>query len=79
VSTQIAIRLDDAALAALEEEVRAGRAATRSDAVRAAIAAMQRLRRYARDEAILAALAERGQTPYPDLEPLADPPFAGLD
>lgn len=42
MTTQIAVRLDDAELAALDAEVAAGRAANRSDAVRRSIARMQR-------------------------------------
>ncbi len=51
MSTQIAIRLDDLELAALDVEVAEGRAANRSDAVRRGIARMQRDRHHRGEEA----------------------------
>lgn len=67
MSTQIAIRLDDAELAALDAEVLAGRAANRSEAVRRSIARLQREQRYQAEEATLLELARRGEELYPDL------------
>jgi Arc/MetJ-type ribon-helix-helix transcriptional regulator len=67
MTTQIAVRLDDAALAALDDEVAQGRAATRSDAVRRSIARLQRDQRYRGEEAVLVELARRGELVYPDL------------
>jgi Arc/MetJ-type ribon-helix-helix transcriptional regulator len=69
MSTQIAIRLDDAELAALDAEVRAGRAANRSEAVRRSIARLQREQRYQAEEATLLDLARRGEELYPDMHP----------
>ncbi|PWJ47129.1 hypothetical protein SAMN06264364_14126 [Quadrisphaera granulorum] len=68
MSTQIAIRLEAAELAALDAEVAAGRASNRSDAVRRSIARLQREQRYQADEAILMDLVRRGEPLYPDLE-----------
>lgn len=79
VSTQIAIRLDDAELAALDAEVRAGRAASRSDAVRRGIAYIRRAQRYREDEQRLIELACRGESVYPDLDGLLDLPHPPLD
>jgi Arc/MetJ-type ribon-helix-helix transcriptional regulator len=79
VSTQIAIRLDDREMAALDTEVREGRAVSRSDAVRRSIAYLQRLQRYRHDEATLLELARRGEPIYPDLDELGDLPHSQLD
>lgn len=79
MSTQIAIRLDEAALAALDAEVRAGRAASRSDAVRRGIAYLQREQRYRGEEAALVELARRGEAVYPDLAGFGDGPHPALD
>ncbi|MEH3075205.1 MAG: ribbon-helix-helix domain-containing protein [Quadrisphaera sp.] len=68
MSTQIAIRLEDGELAALDAEVAAGRASNRSDAVRRSIARLQREQRYQADEAVLIDLVRRGEPLYPDLE-----------
>ncbi len=68
MTTQIAIRLDDRELAALDAEVTEGRAANRSDAVRRGIARLQRDQRYRSEEAILIDLTRRSQAIYPDLE-----------
>jgi Arc/MetJ-type ribon-helix-helix transcriptional regulator len=72
MTIQIAIRLDEGELAALDTEVTAGRAANRSDAVRRGIARMQREQRYRDDEATLIDLARRGEPVYPDLDGLLD-------
>ncbi|MEJ7651830.1 MAG: ribbon-helix-helix domain-containing protein [Nakamurella sp.] len=79
MTTQIAIRLDDQELAALDAEVAEGRAANRSDAVRRGIARLQRDRRYRGEEAILIDLARRGESIYPDLEVVLDLPHPALD
>jgi Arc/MetJ-type ribon-helix-helix transcriptional regulator len=79
VSTQIAIRLDDEELAALDAEVAEGRAASRSDAVRRSIGYLQRQRRYRSDEARLLELARRGDLVDPDLEAWVDLPPPPLD
>jgi Arc/MetJ-type ribon-helix-helix transcriptional regulator len=68
VTIQIAIRLEDHDLAALDAEIAEGRAANRSDAVRRGIARLRRDQRYREDEAILLELAKRGEAVYPDLE-----------
>lgn len=68
MTTQIAIRLAVSELAALDTEVAAGRAANRSDAVRRAIAYLQRAQRYRDEEAKLIELARKGEALYPDLE-----------
>ncbi|SER17954.1 ribbon-helix-helix protein, CopG family [Microlunatus flavus] len=70
MTTQIAVRLEDAELAALDAEVAAGRAQNRSDAVRRTIARLQREQRYAAEESVMLELARRGEPLYPDLEPL---------
>jgi Arc/MetJ-type ribon-helix-helix transcriptional regulator len=72
VSTQIAIRLDDDDLAALDAEVQEGRAASRSDALRRGIAHLRREQRYRAEEAVLAELVRRGESVYPDLEGVLD-------
>lgn len=69
MSTQIAIRLEDAELAALDAEVAAGRASSRSEAVRRTIARLQREQRYRGEDAVLLDLARRGESVYPDLHP----------
>lgn len=74
MSTQIAIRVDEAELASLDEEVAEGRAANRSEAVRRGIARLQREQRFRRDEAILIELARRGESVYPDLDAMLDCP-----
>jgi Arc/MetJ-type ribon-helix-helix transcriptional regulator len=79
MTTQIAVRLDDAQLAALDVEVRTGRAASRSEAIRRSITYLTRTQRYRADDAILTELTERGQEPYPDLTPLHHLPPVALD
>lgn len=72
MSTQIALRLDDRELAALDIEVVEGRAANRSEAVRQGIARLQRDQRYRGEEAILIDLTRRGEPVYPDLDGVLD-------
>lgn len=79
MTTQIAIRLDDRELVALDTEVAEGRAANRSDAVRHTIAQLQREQRYRSEEATLADLARRGESVYPDLAGMLDLPHPALD
>jgi len=79
MSTQIAIRLDSGELAALDAEVAAGRAASRSDAVRRGIARLQRDQRYREDEGKLLELVRRGESIYPDLDGILDLPHPVLD
>lgn len=79
MTTQIAIRLDDGELASLDAEVAQGHAANRSEAVRHAIARLQREQRYRREEITLTELVERGEAVYPDLDGLYDPPYPALD
>jgi Arc/MetJ-type ribon-helix-helix transcriptional regulator len=79
MSTQIAVRLDDDELAALDAEVTSGRAASRSDAVRRGIAYLRREQRYRLEEATLLDLARRGESVYPDLDGLLDLPHPPLD
>ncbi len=79
MTTQIAIRLDDRELAALDAEVVEGRAANRSDAVRRGIARLQREQRYRGEEAALIDLARRRESVYPDLDGVLDLPHATLD
>lgn len=79
VTTQIAIRLDDGELAALDTEVVEGRAANRSEAVRRGIARLQREQRYRHEEATLIELARRGEPVYPDLDGVLDLPHPNLD
>lgn len=79
MTTQIAIRLDDSDLAALDAEVAEGRAANRSEAVRRGIARLQRDQRYRAEDAILAELAGRGEDVYPDLAGILDLPHSDLD
>lgn len=78
MTTQIAIRLDERELAALDAEVAAGRAANRSDAVRRGIARLQRDQRHRGEEEVLVELARRGEPVYPELDgtpDLARPPL----
>lgn len=79
MSTQIAIRLGDDELAALDDEVKAGRAASRSDAVRRGIAYLRREQRYRDEEGTLLHLARRGESVYPDLDGILDLPHPPLD
>jgi len=79
MSTQIAVRLDDDEVQALDDEVAAGRAANRSQAVRRGIAYITRAQRYRSEEATLVELARRGESVYPELEGLHDLPRAPLD
>ena len=79
MGTQIAIRLDDNELAALDAEVAEGRAANRSDAVRRGIARLQRDRRYRDEDATLTELARRGELVYPDLDAVLELPRPSLD
>lgn len=72
MTTQIAVRLDDGELAALDAEVLQGRAANRSEAVRHGIARLQRDQRYRGEEATLIELARRGEPVYPDLDGVLD-------
>ena len=72
MSIQIAIRLTDDELRALDAEVQEGRAATRSDAVRRGIAYIKRAQRYRGEEARLIELARRGEPAYPELEGIYD-------
>lgn len=68
MSTQIAVRLEPEEVDALDAEVRSGRAATRSDAIRRGIAHLKRAQRYRADEAVLMELARRGEAVYPELD-----------
>jgi Arc/MetJ-type ribon-helix-helix transcriptional regulator len=79
MSVQIAIRLQDHELAALDLEVSEGRAANRAEAVRRGIAYLERSQRYRKDEAILLDLARRGDIVYPDLEVILDLPHVEID
>lgn len=79
MTTQIAVRLDDAEIEALDAEVAQGRASNRSDAVRRSIAQLRREQRYRDEEAILIELSRRGESPYPDLDGILDPPHPQLD
>lgn len=79
MSRQIAIRLDDHELAALDAEVAEGRADSRSQAVRRAIARLQREQRYRGEEAVLVELARRRESVYPELEGVLDLPHPTLD
>jgi len=79
MSTQIAVRLEEAELAALDVEVAEGRAANRSDAVRHAIARVRRDQRYRGEETTLIELARRGEPVYPDLDGILDLPRPSLD
>jgi len=79
MSTQIAIRLDDRELAALDAEVAAGRAANRSDAVRRSINRLRRDQRYRSDEVRLSELARRGEAVYPDFDAMRDLRHPPLD
>jgi Arc/MetJ-type ribon-helix-helix transcriptional regulator len=79
VSTQIAIRLGEQELAALDREVAEGRAASRADAVRRGIAYLERAQRYRGEEQTLLELARTMDVVYPDFEALYDLPHPKLD
>lgn len=79
MTSQIAIRLDDDELAALDTEVGEGRASNRSEAVRRGIAHLQRDQRFRNEEATLLELARRDEHVYPDLDGLLDLPHPTLD
>lgn len=79
MSTQIAIRLNDDEIDALDREVEDGRAVSRSDAVRRGISYIRRTQRYRGEEAALIELARRGESVYPDLDGVHDLPRPLLD
>lgn len=79
MTTQIAIRLDDGELAALDAEVAEGRAANRSEVVRHGIARLRREQRYRQEEATLVELARQGASVYPDLDGILDSPHPAVD
>ncbi|HVM28343.1 MAG TPA: ribbon-helix-helix domain-containing protein [Mycobacteriales bacterium] len=79
MTTQIAVRLDDAEVEALDAEVAQGRASNRSDAVRKSIARLRRDQRYRGEESVLLDLARRGEPLYPDLDGVLDLPHPSLD
>jgi Arc/MetJ-type ribon-helix-helix transcriptional regulator len=79
MSMQIAIRLQEHELAALDREVTEGRAASRADAVRRGIAYLERAQRYRTDEEILLEIARRGDIIYPEFEVLLDLPRPEID
>lgn len=79
MTTQIAVRLDDAEVEALDAEVAQGRAANRSDALRRSIAQLQREQRYRSEEAVLLEIARRGESLYPDLDGILDQPHPQMD
>lgn len=67
MSTQIAVRLEPDELAALDAEVAAGRARSRSDAVRKSITYLDRHQAYRQETEILKSFAVSGEPLYPDL------------
>lgn len=79
MTTQIAVRLDDAEVEALDAEVAQGRASNRSDAVRRSIARLRRDQRYRGEESVLLDLARRGEVLYPDLDGILDLAHPALD
>lgn len=79
MSVQIAVRLEQAELSSLDTEVLEGRATSRSDAVRRAIARLQREQRSRADEQLLIEIARRGESAYPDLDGMLDLPHPPLD
>jgi Arc/MetJ-type ribon-helix-helix transcriptional regulator len=79
MTTQIAIRLGDHELAALDREVAEGRAASRADAVRRGIAHLERAQRYRGEEQTLLDLVRTADVVYPDFEALYDLPHPKLD
>jgi Arc/MetJ-type ribon-helix-helix transcriptional regulator len=79
MTTQIAVRLDEQELAALDTEVIEGRAVSRSEAVRHGIAHLQRDQRYRGEDATLIELARRGELVYPELGGVLDLPHPTLD
>lgn len=79
MSTQIAVRLTDGELTALDAEVEAGRATSRSDAVRRGISYLERAQRYRQEESVLVELARRGESVYPEFDGLHDLPRPWLD
>ncbi|MGF1661712.1 MAG: ribbon-helix-helix domain-containing protein [Kineosporiaceae bacterium] len=70
MSTQIAVRLSEDDLAALDREVAEGRAGSRSEALRRGIAYIRRQQRYRNDDAVLLELTRREEAVYPELEGL---------
>jgi Arc/MetJ-type ribon-helix-helix transcriptional regulator len=79
MSTQIAIRLHEQELAALDREVAEGRAASRADAVRRGITYLERAQRYRGEEETLLGLVRNADVVYPDLEVLLDLPHPRFD
>lgn len=79
MTTQIAVRLDDTEVEALDAEVAEGRASNRSDAVRRSIARLRREQRYRGEEAVLIELARLGEPLYPDLDGILDLAHPPLD
>jgi len=78
MSQQIAVRLSDRELAALDETVAAGEARNRSDAVRRSIASLSRYRAYRRDAEIIRQVAASGEALYPDFESFPMPDLSDL-
>lgn len=79
MTKQIAIRLEDGELAALDTEVEEGRAANRSEVIRQGIARLRREQRYRDEEATLIDLARRGEPIYADLDGVLDLPHPAMD
>jgi len=76
---QIAVRLTESELAALDAEVISGRAKSRSDAVRQSITYLERHRHYKEDAEIMAQVRAQGQVLYPDLESIPPSDLSGMD
>jgi Arc/MetJ-type ribon-helix-helix transcriptional regulator len=79
VTSQIAIRLDGTELAALDTDVAQGRAASRSDAVRRAIAYLRRAQRYRDEEVRLVAIVRKGALVYPELDEMLSQDYPSID
>ena len=79
MTTQIAVRLNDAEIEALDAEVAQGRAANRSEALRRSIAHLQRQQRHRNEESSLLEIARRGECIYPDLDAILDQPIPPMD
>jgi len=67
MSTQIAVRLNDVELGILDAEVADGRAHSRSDALRKAVADLNRRRAWRQDAKIMEGVLAAGNQIYPDL------------
>jgi Arc/MetJ-type ribon-helix-helix transcriptional regulator len=79
MTTQMAFRLADREVAFLDSEIAAGRATSRTDALRKSIQEAARQRQFKLDEQRVAAVRAQGEPLYPDLEGIAGHHYPSID